>query len=203
MHASVARDPRTPILYLAPWVDYGGSDKGTIDWFRWIDRSQFAPSLITTQPSPNRRLSEVVPFADEVWGLPDLLEGSSFRSFILDFIESRRIRLVHLMNSRLGFCLLPELASLQPRPAVVVQLHVEEPNRSGYVRYVTTRFGNLVDAFSVTSQHLARAVRATASPRTGSRSSRPESTPSVSSIRRGCSRAGSRRGRGTSSSPAG
>lgn len=150
---------RIPILYLAPWVDYGGSDKGTIDWFRWIDRSQFAPFLLTTQPSPNRRLSEVVPFAEEVWALPDLIDGSEFRSFILDFIESRQIRLVHLMNSRLGFCLLPELALLEPRPAVVVQLHVEEPNRSGYVRYVTTRFGNLVDAFSVTSHHLARAVR--------------------------------------------
>lgn len=165
MPAPVARDPRTPILYLAPWVDYGGSDKGTIDWFRWIDRSQFAPSLITTQPSPNRRLSEVVPFADEVWALPDLLEGSAFRSFILDFVESRRIRLVHLMNSRLGFCLLPELASLEPRPAVVVQLHVEEPNRSGYVRYVTTRFGNLVDSFSVTSHHLGRAVSGYGIPR--------------------------------------
>ncbi len=45
-----AGDGRIPILYLAPWVDYGGSDKGTIDWFRWLDRDRFAPSLITTQP---------------------------------------------------------------------------------------------------------------------------------------------------------
>ena len=29
---------RVPILYLAPWVDYGGTDKGTIDWFSWLDR---------------------------------------------------------------------------------------------------------------------------------------------------------------------
>ena len=29
---------RTPILYLAPWVDLGGSDKGTIDWFKRLDR---------------------------------------------------------------------------------------------------------------------------------------------------------------------
>ncbi len=28
---------RVPILYLAPWVDLGGSDKGTIDWFA-LDR---------------------------------------------------------------------------------------------------------------------------------------------------------------------
>src|SRR4051794_3110523 len=57
--------PRVPVCYLAPWVDYGGSDKGTIDWFRWLDRDRFAPSLITTQPSDNRRLAEVARYAEE------------------------------------------------------------------------------------------------------------------------------------------
>ena len=38
------------------------------------------------------------------------------------------------MNSRLGFELLPDLASLPRPPKVVVQLHVEEQDRSGYVR---------------------------------------------------------------------
>ena len=73
------------------------------------------------------------------------------------------------MNSRLGFDLLPDLRSLEHRPRIVVQLHVEEHTKDGYVRYVTTRYGNLVDAFSVTSHQLARAVRRTAFPRTGSR----------------------------------
>ena len=31
-------DDRVGVLYLAPWVDLGGSDKGTIDWFRTMDR---------------------------------------------------------------------------------------------------------------------------------------------------------------------
>jgi glycosyltransferase involved in cell wall biosynthesis len=35
---------------------------------------------------------------------------------------------------------------------------VEEDTRGGYVRYVTTRYGNLVDAFSLTSKHLAQTV---------------------------------------------
>src|SRR5436190_16735049 len=149
---------RIPILYLAPWVDYGGSDKGTIDWFRWLDRDRFRASIITTQPSSNGRLSEVLPYADEVWVLPDLMARQSFPRFILDFVSTRRIAIVHLMNSRLGFDLLPDFDALPNPPATVVQLHVEEPDRSGYVRYVTTRYGNLVDAFSVTSRHLAEAV---------------------------------------------
>jgi glycosyltransferase involved in cell wall biosynthesis len=149
---------RVPVLYLAPWVDIGGSDSGTVDWFRWLDRDRFAPSLITTQPSPNRRLRDVMPYADEVWALPDLLPGNQFPHFILDFIHTRGIRVVHLMNSRLAFNLLPDIHCLPDRPAVVVQLHVEEPDGSGYVRLVASRYGNLVDAFSVTSRHLAEVM---------------------------------------------
>ena len=149
---------RLAALYLAPWVDYGGSDKGTIDWFKWIDRGRFAPSLITTQPSANRRLSEIYPFAEEVWALPEHMAGLHFPKFIFDFLHTRDVRVLHIMNSRLGYELLPDLAALPHPPVVVVQLHVEEPDRSGYVRYVTTRYGNVVDAFSVSSTHLAQAV---------------------------------------------
>ncbi len=158
MHKQFGKGKQIPILYLAPWVDFGGSDKGTIDWFRWLDRDRFVPSLITTQPSRNRRLREIRPFAREIWPLPELMRGPEFPGFILDFLHTRDVRLLHIMNSRLGFDLLPDLASLDHPPAVVVQLHVEESSRSGYVRYVATRYGNLVDAFSVTSRHLARAV---------------------------------------------
>ena len=149
---------RRPILYIAPWVDLGGSDKGTIDWFKHIDRERWAPSIITTQPSLNRWLPEIEPYAEEVWALPDLMPGREFPSFILSFIESRGIELVHVMNSRLGFDLLPDMRCLLNPPAVVVQLHAEEPDRSGYVRYVASRFGNLVDAFSVVSQQLGEAI---------------------------------------------
>lgn len=149
---------RIPVLYLAPWIDFGGTDKNTIDWFRWIDRERFAPYLITTQPSENRRLAEVAEHAEEIWVLPDLMAAEEMPAFILDFIASRQIRVVHLMNSRLGFDLLPDVTAMPNAPRIVVQLHVEEADRSGYVRYVATRYGNLVDRFSVTSHHLAAAV---------------------------------------------
>ncbi len=146
--------PRTAVLYIAPWIDLGGSDKGTIDWFKHIDRERWTPSLITTQGSPNRWLHKVEPFAEEVWELPDLMAGPDFPEFILGFIESRDVRVVHIMNSRLGFNLLPDIACLPRPPVIVAQMHAEEPNQAGYVRYATRRYGNLIDVFSVTSQHL-------------------------------------------------
>jgi len=149
---------RTRVLSLAPWVDFGGSDKGTIDWFRWIDRSRYSVMLATTQPSANRRLDEIFPFADEVWPLPDLMAGQHMPTFIFDLIAMRGIEVLHIMNSRLGYELLADLGALPHPPKVVVQLHVEEEDRSGYVRLVARRYGNLVDAFSVSSEHLAVAV---------------------------------------------
>ncbi len=124
-------DDRIPVMYLAPWVDFGGSDKGTIDWFRWLDRERYAPILVTTQPSDNRRLDEIRPYATEVWPLPDLVAGQHMPGLVFDLIGTRGVRVLHIMNSRLGFELLPDLASLPSPPAVVVQLHVEEEDRSG------------------------------------------------------------------------
>lgn len=149
---------RTPILYIAPWVDLGGSDRGTIDWFKNIDRRRWAPSLITTTPSPNRWLHHVEPYAEEIWNLPDLMPGGAFPEFILGFIESRGVRVVHIMNSRLAYDLLPDMTCLPEPPAIVVQLHAEEPNQTGYVRYVTRRYGNLIDSFSVVSENLKQTM---------------------------------------------
>jgi glycosyltransferase involved in cell wall biosynthesis len=151
-------DSRTPILYIAPWVDLGGADRGTIDWFKYIDRSRWAPSLITMTPSPNRWLHHIEPYAEEIWDLPDLMPGAAFPELILGFIESRGVRVVHIMNTRLAFDLIPDMTCLPDPPAVVVQMHAEEPDGGGYVRYVTRRYASLVDAFSVVSHHLKETV---------------------------------------------
>ena len=151
-------DGRIHLLYVAPWLELGGTSKGTLDWFRWLDRDRFRLSLVTTQPSSNPWLEDVLPYVDEAWPLPELMAGQDMPGFILDFIDSRDVRLVHIMDSRLGYDLLPDIRTLPRRPATVVQLHVEEQHRAGYVRYVTTRYGNLVDAYSVTSRQLAETI---------------------------------------------
>jgi glycosyltransferase involved in cell wall biosynthesis len=143
-------DDRVPILCIAPAVDLSGSELETIDWFKQIDRGRWKPSLITTQPSANRRLHEVEPFAEEVWELPDLMAGAGFPEFILGFIESRGVRLVQITDSRLGFDLLPDMTSLPDPLAVVVRMRAPKPPQADYVPYVARRYGNLVDAFSVT-----------------------------------------------------
>jgi glycosyltransferase involved in cell wall biosynthesis len=149
---------RLTVLYLAPWVDLGGSDRNTVDLARWLDRDRYRLIVATTQESKNRRLPEIARYADEVWPLTDIVPGGRMPSLLMDLIASRGVDVVHIMNSRLGFQLLPDLTALPDAPGVLVQLHVEEADRSGYVRYVTTRYGNLVDEWSVSSRNLAGIV---------------------------------------------
>jgi glycosyltransferase involved in cell wall biosynthesis len=155
---ALLRRDRLGILYLAPWVSVGGSDKGTVDWFRHLSGRAFRRYLMTTQLSDNKLLPLIEDHADELWSLPDLLPGRLMPAFILDFVEARQVNVVHIMNSRLGFDLLPAIKVSRPHVRTVVQLHVEEEDRSGYCRYVCTRYDNLVDRYSVTSATLGEAL---------------------------------------------
>ena len=62
------------------------------------------------------------------------------------------------MNSRIAYDLMPDMTCLRNPPAIVLQFHAEEPDRAGYARYAAARYGNLVDAFSVTSHQLGAAM---------------------------------------------
>ena len=146
------------VLYLAPWVTIGGSDKGTIDWFRELDRDRFRPFLVTTQESPNEWFGRAAAYADEAWSLPDVMAGSVIPAWLIDFVRSRQIDTLHVMNSRLGFDLLPALRQAEPDMSVVVQLHIEEQERAGYTGYAVRRYDGLIDAYSVISDMLAGIV---------------------------------------------
>ncbi|HLG00237.1 MAG TPA: glycosyltransferase family 4 protein [Acidimicrobiia bacterium] len=150
-------DDRIGVLYLAPWVTIGGSDRSTIDWFRLIDQGRFRPLLMTTQESPNELFEFATRYAAEAWALPDLMPGSAMPRFIADVIASRDVRILHVMNSRLGFDVLADLRAAFPHLRVVAQIHAEEhPAGTGYPRYVASRSAACVDAISVISNFLAQ-----------------------------------------------
>jgi|GEM_PF-2257513 len=155
--AAVSGD-RARVLYLRPGVDQGGLDGATVDSFLCLDSGRWALHLMLTEPSPNRRLHQLEPLADEILNLPEEPTGAAFPELILNFIESRRIDLLSVAGSRLGFDLLPDIAGLPDPPAVVAHFADGEPGPYGYVDYVTRRYGDLVDAFLVTGEPTRRTV---------------------------------------------
>jgi GT2 family glycosyltransferase len=143
-------DGRTEVLYLVSGVHPDDWDEGTLDWFCRLDRTRVAPSIMTTQRSPNRWLHRAEPHAEEVWVLPDVMAGDDMPEFILGFVESRGVEVVHIMNSRLGIDLLPDLATLSRPPATVLQLCAGELDD-----YAATRYAGLIDRFSSGTEHEA------------------------------------------------
>ncbi len=129
-------------------MDDGGLGGATIDSFVRLDRARWASHLIVTEPSPNRRLHQLEPLAEEIVNLPEQTTGAAFPELILSFIESHRISLLSVAGSRLGFDLLPDIAGLPDPPAVLVHFADGEPGPPGYVGYVTRRYGDLVRRFS-------------------------------------------------------
>jgi hypothetical protein len=151
-------DGRARVLYLRPGVDEDGLAGATVDSFARLDSARWASHLILTEPSPNRRLHQVEPLAEEILNLPDQATGAAFPELILNFVESRRIGLVSVAGSRLGFDLLADIVGLADAPAVVVHFAAGEPGPSDYVDYVTRRYGDLVDAFLVSDERTKQAV---------------------------------------------
>jgi len=151
-------DDRARVLFLRPDVDEDGLARATVDCFAGLESARWAPHLILTEPSSNRRLHRIEPLVEEILNLPEQKGGAAFPELILDFIEDRRIGLVSVGGSRLGFDLLPDIVGLEDAPAVVVQLAAGEPGPSDYVDHVTRRYGDLVDAFLVTDERARQAV---------------------------------------------
>ncbi len=156
------RPGRHELLYLGPWVKRGGSDRGTLDWLRTIDRERFGRALVTTQPSDNPWFGEAERLADAAWHLPDRVRGREMPGFVARVVRDRGVAAVHVMNSKLGFDLLPDLERAFPHVGVVVQLHnLEVDGRGrpwGYVPYVISRFDRHVDAYSVISRDVLEAM---------------------------------------------
>lgn len=142
------------VLYIAPWMTMGGADKATLDWFRYIPSQSFRRYLLTTLASDNVLFGQCDALADEAWCLPEIVDRQAIPQFVIEFIATRRVDVVHIMNSKLGFDLIPAIKLAFPDVSVVVQLHCESSGRTGYPRYVASRYDSLVNAYSVISEDL-------------------------------------------------
>jgi hypothetical protein len=87
-------------------------------------------------------------WAGESWHLDTFLPQSAWAQCIVEYVGSREIDLVQVVNTRFGADLIPTLRAAYPATRVVVDggatAHTE-----AWLTYVTARYGNVVDAFCV------------------------------------------------------
>jgi hypothetical protein len=86
--------------------------------------------------------------AGESWHLDAFLPQEAWAQCIVEYVGSREIDLVQVVNARFGADLVPVLRAAYPATRVVVDIGATAQT-GAWLTYVTARYGNVIDAFCV------------------------------------------------------
>ena len=143
------------VLLLVPQLIVGGADKFTIDLVAQLAARGSEVTLCTTLESDNPWLPQVTRVTPDVFSLAAFLRLPDYPRFLLYLIDSRRIDVVIVSHSYLGYQLLPFLRAHRPEVACVDYSHIEAPhwNNGGYPR-AAVGCQELLDLTLVSTRHL-------------------------------------------------
>lgn len=149
---------RIPVLIAMHWLELGGAEKFAMDLIKNLPKEKYAVYVTTDVPSPNTWKMELKDYAQEIWELPVLLPDSLAAVFYKEFIESRKIQLLHIHHGAKAYQALFYLRRFFPRLIVLDSLHIIEmpPNTGGYPEYVGRDLSPLIDHHHVISDLLKR-----------------------------------------------
>jgi hypothetical protein len=91
----------------------------------------------------------------ECWHLDAFVRREGWAEFIVEFIASREIDIVQVLTARLGVDLAPTLRAAYPSIGVVVDVDGAQAEERAWLDYVTSRYGNVIDAFCTTRPEVA------------------------------------------------
>lgn len=93
---------RIPVLMAMHWLEVSGAERFAIELVRHLPKEKYAVYLITDVASENPWEHLLRNHVEEIFHLPDFLDINMFKTFYVSFLESRKIRLVHI-NHAPGF----------------------------------------------------------------------------------------------------
>jgi hypothetical protein len=99
------------------------------------------------------------PSGAESWHLSALMHRGGWAQFIMEFIASREIDVVQIIAACFGADLVPALRAAYPSIRVVVDTGGEGVSDDAWLTYVTSRYGNVIDAFCTPQSAAAATLR--------------------------------------------
>jgi hypothetical protein len=100
--------------------------------------------------------ADLAPFCGgECWHLDAFVRREGWAEFIVEFIASREIDVVQVLTARLGADLAPTLRAAYPSIGVVVDVDGALTEERAWLDYVTSRYGNVIDAFCTPQPEVA------------------------------------------------
>jgi hypothetical protein len=140
------------VLYLVS--DLGGAGD-PLGWLSALPSGSFRQHLLAIDMSVDNFAALTPDFAGESWHLDTFLGEGAVAEFVMEFMGSRQIDLVHVVDSRLGFDLLPFVRYSYPRTRVTADVGSGEEKDRILMTYATSRYGNVVDGFCASSSETA------------------------------------------------
>ncbi|WP_343248568.1 glycosyltransferase [Diplocloster hominis] len=137
---------KTNVLMIIPWMEMGGADLFNLEVVKRINKNKFNISIMTTTYAENSWRQKFENEIQEIFELPKFLEITDYAEFISYYIVSRKIDVIFLSNSYIGYYLLPWLKIEFPKIKVIDYVHMEEWywRNGGYAR-LSGAFGTLID----------------------------------------------------------
>jgi glycosyltransferase involved in cell wall biosynthesis len=153
--ANVLTKATKRILLILPWMAMGGADKFNLDLMDQLLKRGFEVTVATTLPGNYAWYREFAARTPDIFVLPHFLRMRDYPRFLHSLICSRRLDVVLVSHSELGYRLLPYLRSRCPDTVFVDLCHMEEEhwNDGGHPRQAVA-YQDILDLNVVTSQHL-------------------------------------------------
>lgn len=128
---------RIPVLMVMHWLEVSGAERFAIELIRHLPKDKFAVYLITDVASDNPWEHLVKDHAEEIFHLPDFLERNLFKSFYVHFLESRKIKLVHINHAPEFYRSLAHIRRFNTKVKIMDSLYIIElpPIPGGYPDY--------------------------------------------------------------------
>ena len=152
-------DNRIKVMFILPWLQHGGTESVFLNLMAGLDPSQYKKLMITTLKSENEWEHLFRPLCEEIIHLPAFLsEPREITGFFVHYINSRKIDIIHISNSQIGYLLTDAVKEAFPEIKIMDTLHMEEPYEPwDYFRF-SDPFKNNLSKRIVVSKHLKQTL---------------------------------------------
>lgn len=143
------------LLFVIPWMVYGGADKFNLDLIHGLTRKGWKITIVTTVKCDHNWIAEFTKITPDVFILNNYCHDSFQGEVISYLIKSRKIDLVFTSNSEVGYFLVPFLKNKFPSLPIVDYLHsIPLDWRNGGYPRISVSLTNSFDKHIVSSLQL-------------------------------------------------
>jgi len=141
------------VLYFVHWFELGGAESYALKTIEVANKLGASCYAISTVPTENKEISKFKVHCKEAFSFDEINAGNDFRSFVAEFIRSRKIDVIHIHHSHAMYEALPYITKIFPNLKVIDSTHIDEYGGGGFP-YFSAKFSDFIDWHDVISKRL-------------------------------------------------